>query len=442
MRKNLFITALATALFSSCVKDEFDQPPAGGADPVVSGTYITIDALKALFTGSNLHITSDIYIAGIVNADDQSGNFYKELVLQDSTGGISVLLDHSDFHTTYKIGRRVFVKCNGLYLGDYNGLLQLGGYEDTDGSLGRIPSALIVDYVLPGSYFHEIIPLPLKPSQLTAANYESYVNRLIIIDSAEFSTVNTTYANAVLQQDVNLTLNTCNYGTVILRSSGFANFASATVPSGSGTLTAVMQIYDSDGSWALTDMQMKIRTTSDVSMNNLRCGSAPPGGFTSLNQDFSSVTDNVDIALGGWLNLAVQGNRYWRGNSFSGNSFAQATAFGSGLPAMETWLITPELNLSSADTLTFESAQGFWVHDGLSAWISTDFDGTPAGFSSATWTQLPAILAGSSTGQYTFISSGNVLLTSFTGSGYIAFKYTGDGTANTTTYRIDNVAVH
>jgi hypothetical protein len=107
---------------------------------------------------------------------------------------------------------------------------------------------------------------------------------------------------------------------------------------------------------------------------------------------------------------------------------------------METWLITPGIDLTTIDTLSFRSSWAFFVHNGLSVWISTDFNGS--NFGTATWTQLICTLAVQADGQYTWVPSGNVPLTSFNGTAHIGFKYVGDGTTNTTTWRIDDVVIH
>ncbi|MEP7167798.1 MAG: choice-of-anchor J domain-containing protein, partial [Bacteroidota bacterium] len=205
-------------------------------------------------------------------------------------------------------------------------------------------------------------------------------------------------------------------------------------------VVSVLQIYNSFGANALTDLQIKIRDLCDLDLTGLTCSQMPIGVLDYLSQDFETQTSNVDIGISGWLNTAVAGTRKWQGKYFSPNTYAQATAFGSGLSNMETWLITPRLNLSKADTLTFESAKAFWAHDGLTVWISTNFDGTNV--SAATWSPLTCTLAGQFDADYTFVASGIIPLTTFTGTGYIGFKYTGNSTSQTTTYQLDNVIVH
>lgn len=435
MKKITGILLTCGVLFFSCVKKDYDEPASSCADPDLTANA-SIAQLKSLYTlGSDtpVLVTGDTIIAGIVVADDRSGNFYKNIILQDSSGGIAIRIDVSGYYTEFPVGRRIFVKCKGLYLGEYNGLIQMGGYVDNTvnpPSVEPIPVALLDQYFFKGACDINVTPKVISISQLN----NSHQNMLIQLDSVEFisADVNQPYADAANQLSVNRTIEDCFGNTILLRTSGFASFANSLTPSGRGNLVAIYQIFGSD-------KQLYIRDLNDVMFSSPRCG-AITSPLTSLNENFSGVTSNQDLSINGWVNAVISGTRYWQGNSFGGNSFAQATAFSSGLPSMETWLVTPPLDLSAADTLAFESAQAFWVHDGLSIWISTDFDGINV--SSATWTPLSCTLAGQSNNNYDWVLSGDVVLTGFTGTGYIGFKYSGNTNTQTTTYRIDNVSVH
>lgn len=88
-----FIILLTASLVLGSCKKKFDEP-AGPSDPGITPTH-TIKQLKALHTVSGAFdvISTDIIIAGTVVANDKSGNLYKELYIQDATGGINLLLD-------------------------------------------------------------------------------------------------------------------------------------------------------------------------------------------------------------------------------------------------------------------------------------------------------------------------------------------------------------
>ncbi len=633
--KNLLLAIFFIGGITACVDQEFDEPPVDGEDPDIEANA-TIIELKALFQkGTFVSIQEDIIIQGIVVADDRSGNFFRTLILQDATAGIEILINQTNAYNLYPIGRQLFVKCKGLVIGEYNGVIQLGGYtyvEDGGTNLGDIND--LNTHIVKGKRMEVPAPKVKKINELTEAD----ISTLVKLENVEFASadVGLSYADPIGRQSINRTIKDCNGGSIILRSSGFATFAGNTIPEGNGSLTAIYSVFGQD-------KQLFIRELTDVEMNGTRCsgsvgneepitiqeirnlfksgvtvgpdnrkirgivisdkdngnldsrnlvvqdatggivvrfqsnhnftlgqdievavsgqelsefngllqvngvsnelakslgagtlptpreakvseiianlenwestlvlikgatiaagnysgsrnvsdgsgtivlftrsqasfsGQAVPsgtvditaivsqfntpqiiirntsditggngggggGGNTStIDESFSSQTNNQDIAIAGWKNIVVKGTRKWRAQTFSGNFFAQATAFQDTNDEMETWLITPGIDLTEAKVLSFESAQAFFVHDGLSVWISNDFDGSNVG--SATWKQLNCTLATNSNANYDWVQSGNIDLSAFSGTAYIGFKYVGNKTNQTTTYRIDNVKV-
>ena len=102
-----------------------------------------------MYTGTRIEITDSILIGGIISADDRSGNFYKTLVLQDSTAGITIRLDESGLYNNYMQGRHIYIKCKGLFLGAYNGLVQLGGAATVAGpAMGAVFLGLLSEILL------------------------------------------------------------------------------------------------------------------------------------------------------------------------------------------------------------------------------------------------------------------------------------------------------
>ena len=138
------IIIAASGTLSSCKKN-FDNPP-GPSDPAIVANT-SIKSLKALHTVSGAYnvITTDIIISGIVVADDKGGNIYKQLYIEDSTGGLQILLDANSLYGTFPVGRKVFIKCNGLCISDYNGTMELGIKANVAGvpSIEGVPANLI-----------------------------------------------------------------------------------------------------------------------------------------------------------------------------------------------------------------------------------------------------------------------------------------------------------
>ncbi|HNQ13435.1 MAG TPA: DUF5689 domain-containing protein [Bacteroidia bacterium] len=259
----------------SCVKNDFDNPPSDGQDPAITPNT-TIAQLKALYNGTIVQVNTDMIISGIVVADDKSGNFYKSLVLQDSTGGINIRIDQSDFYTSFPIGRKIFVKCNGLYLGAYNELIQLGGSIDNStspASVSYIPSTLIGNYIFKGVYNQEVKAKVLGINDISNAHQ----NMLIELQNVEFADADTnqSYADAINLLSANRTIKDCSGNTIILRTSGYANFASSLTPSGKGTLRAVYQVFG-------TTKQLYIRDINDVVMSDPRCSSGGGSGIVDI----------------------------------------------------------------------------------------------------------------------------------------------------------------
>ncbi len=434
---SLLAALFLAASFAACVKTEFDQPAVGGDGKDIP-TNISIKDLKAIHEVSGQYdlITEDLVIGGTVVMDDRTGNYYKTIVIQDSTGGIEINFSNGFLYNRYPVGRKIYIRCKGLMLSDYNELTQLIGgvvYENGQPRDVGITENQERDHIVRG--FLDAAPAP-KVVTIGQLN-PTMVSTLITLNDVEFIKGDTaqTWADALTQFSINRTIQNCNGAQLLVRTSGFADFAIEKTPRGKGSITGVLGIFGDD-------YQLFIRDLTDVSMDSLRCGAVDPNApaLTSLNESFNDVTSNVDVALSGWLNIAIQGNRVWRGASFSGDKFCQATAFQSGLNNMESWMISPGLDLSVQRTLSFETSAGFWRHNGLTAWVSTNFDGQNVG--SATWTQLTfALPAQNPSGYSDFVPSGNITLPISNNKSYIAFKYVGNTTTNTTTWRFDDVKV-
>ena len=436
--KALFLFLMATHLFlSGCVKLEFDEPPVGG-EIVELVADITIAELKAKHTlGQFETIQEDLTMEGVVVANDQSGNYYRTLVLQDGSGGIDLRINATDLYNDYPVGRRLYIKLQGLILGDYNGLIQLGAstYQSNGfTNLSGIEDVLREEIILKGALDQETSPSVKTINELT----DNDISTLIRLEDVQFvrGDDGVSFADANAQRSLNRNLEDCNGNTIILRSSGYADFAAELTPESRGSITAIYSVFRDD-------QQLYIRDINDIEMEKERCsgGSGNTGGPTTglVSEDFESGRDNQDIDLSNWYNVSEKGNRLWRGKEFSGNTYAQATAYNDTNNEMVAWLITPAIDLSKASTLSFESAKAFWVHDGLSVWLSSDFNGgDPA---QANWTPLEARVAKDSDADHAWIPSGDIDLSAFSGNVHIGFKYEGAGNGKTSTFRLDNISI-
>lgn len=277
------IAALVIAIVS-CNK-KFDAPP-GYIPPNITANTSIAELKSKHVSGqvdslANLDPTKpDMIIGGVVIANDSSGNFYKQIVLQDSTGGIAVSIDDYNLYASFPIGRKVYVKLKGLFMSENDGLIYVGGSPDAGGTVSGIASRLKDQYLVKGE-----INVPVTPTTVTIAdlrnNPTKYMYTLIQFNSFEVKDSDTskTWANATptSKTDANIIVKGCGSNdTMIIRSSGYSNFANVFVPKGNGTLTAVYAFYKSPYNGRITP-QVIIRDTSDVQFKDSRCdGTEPP----------------------------------------------------------------------------------------------------------------------------------------------------------------------
>lgn len=271
---NSIAVTLMLLTLSACVKDKFDSPPTDGEDPKGITANTSIATLKTLYTIGSVvpvEITDDWVICGVVNGDDKSGNLYKTISIQDSTGGIQVAVDNSFLYNDYPTGRRIFIKCKGLFLGEYAGMVQLGGYIDNSESrpqLGGINSVVVQEKILKGKWNQDVKALDIP---IAALNNITHQSMLIKLTDVEFTCGNIfqPYADAEHLAAFNRTIQDCSGNRIIVRTSGYANFATELTPAGRGSVTALYTIYKSSSS---TTPQLVLRNTNDIELtDNTRC---------------------------------------------------------------------------------------------------------------------------------------------------------------------------
>ncbi|RAJ75651.1 hypothetical protein CLV59_109265 [Chitinophaga dinghuensis] len=280
------LVLLGALAIVSC-KKTFDEPPYSGGDPVIQITNSIAD-LQALYKGSPVTITDNMIFSGVVIGDDKSGNLFKQIVIQDSTGGINIQLDASNLNAKYPIGRKVFVKAKGLTLGAYGGLLELGLGVNDQSQPVRIPSAVIDSFLVAGSSGNVVMPLELTADKLS----QKYQNMLITLKDMQVATsdMGKTYGDTTkTATSVNINLVNCANATVVLRSSSYANFAGIKVPAGKGNITGIYTFFN-------TTSQFLIRDTADMRLlTGTRCDGT--SATTITISDLRKMYKGTDVVI-------------------------------------------------------------------------------------------------------------------------------------------------
>lgn len=424
--------AASTLTFNACVKKGHDEPIDNtGNDPKIPVTH-TIAQVLAMPIGTA--ITEDVVVSGIVVMDDRSGNYYKKFVIQDETGGLEINLDQNNIYNDYPVGRKVYIKCKGLTMGTYGGMIQLGYGLDERQSIVAIPFAMADNFIVKANY-----PNPIKVDTFSydeLANAEANgarLNTLVAIRNTQFTNPGQPYAAP--SGTTNRDLEGCGAsGTgIVLRTSNYSRFQPVTTPTGSGVIVG---LYTKFVSGSRSTPQLFIRDTTDVRFSGARCGSA--NGVTLFSEDFTGGAANAIVSLTGWSNVAEAGTmQYVYGGS---NPYAKITAYQSGQSDVKSWLITPAVNLSGYSTyaLSLRSTYGFPDAATLKAYVTTSYNGNPA---AASWTELDAITV-SGQANWAWKDINVSIPASFAGQQvYIGFKYTGSSSGATGTFEVDDIKV-
>ena len=454
MKANRFlnvITILLLGVFISCVQDDdYKIPTLEITEPDIQANT-TISIVKSMYVDRFVEFDvasngGELIIEGYVVSNDESGNLYKVLMIQDKpenpTAAIQLDVDVTSLYAKYKPGRKVYVKLNGLGMDNLNGVLHIGSVEGA--SVGRISATNYEDYIIRSSEIATIVPKVINPDQYS----DEYLNMLVQIDNMQLSLpeLGSAFANPDDTFTVNRYLKNCGDDSqIIIRNSGFATFKAEEFPTGSGSIVAIFSKYNDD-------YQLYIRDTTDIIFDDERCD--PPildctgtsGGSTVLFDENFEGTSLTTLYNEGWINVnANNGNYKYSYRSFSGNYYMQVTAFNSFENPYEVWLITPAINLNNTtgEQLTFKTNVGYWNGDPLTVYVSTDFTGNVADIKEATWIQTePELPHGPSSGYgSTFLSSGPINISCLEGNMYVAFRYLGSNNGTTTTFQVDDVKV-
>ena len=145
----LFIAVSSLAL-SACMDREWevpesiqDNPPYGNnqIEKYPASQVVTIAQLKAqnksvIDANSKKEITDDVQLQVAVNGNDAGGNIYKQISVQDETGGIIIGINATDQFAFLPVGQKLLINLKGLYIGGYGGQAQLGTLYN--GGIGRI----------------------------------------------------------------------------------------------------------------------------------------------------------------------------------------------------------------------------------------------------------------------------------------------------------------
>ena len=269
----MFLAIAITSMgLTACMDKDWEAPqfdePLYGNNSIMKeegDKVITIGELKekysSLINASSdgvKEITDDWQLQVVVNGNDEGGNLYKQISVQDPTGAIIVGINGSNLYPYMPVGQQLLINLKGLHIGGYRKQAQIGALYN--GSIGRMDTDVWEQHVR-----------LLKEGEIEAKvdtvdfdeNADKYIlsGRIVKLSGVTISGEGT----QVLAPDdgsVALSSNCANRlingnPSLVLRTSSYSKFANRAIPKGKADVYGVCTRYNN--TW-----QILMRTESDL----------------------------------------------------------------------------------------------------------------------------------------------------------------------------------
>lgn len=258
---------LAACMDKDWEAPQFDEPLYGNNSIMKEegDKVITIGELKekysSLINASSdgvKEITDDWQLQVVVNGNDEGGNLYKQISVQDPTGAIIVGINGSNLYPYMPVGQQLLINLKGLHIGGYRKQAQIGALYN--GSIGRMDTDVWEQHVR-----------LLKEGEIEAKvdtvdfdeNADKYIlsGRIVKLSGVTISGEGT---QVLAPEDGSVTLSS-NYAnrlingksSLVLRTSSYSKFANRAIPKGKADVYGVCTRYNN--TW-----QILMRTESDL----------------------------------------------------------------------------------------------------------------------------------------------------------------------------------
>ena len=263
----LSVMLMAIAGLVSC-SDDFDAPPVKVPTATIKANT-TIADFKAEYWKTetpycvpvNVPEGESKVISGRVISSDATGNIYKSLVIQDETAALAISINANSLYTTYRVGQEVVIDLNGMYVGKYANLIQLGyPNEGTRGTeAGFMALELFESHAqlngLPDVSKIDTIPVSISELPTTPTEICMMQSQLVRLDNVQWVEAGQRYSEESASTSRNL--KDASGNTIIVRNSNYATFRTELLPEGEGTVIGILSYYNN--AW-----QILLRSAEDV----------------------------------------------------------------------------------------------------------------------------------------------------------------------------------
>ena len=258
---------LAACMDKDWEAPQFDEPLYGNNSIMKEegDKVITIGELKEKYsslindsTDGVKEITDDWQLQVVVNGNDEGGNLYKQISVQDPTGAIIVGINGSNLYPYMPVGQQLLINLKGLHIGGYRKQAQIGALYN--GSIGRMDTDVWEQHV-------RLLKKGEIEAKVDTVDFDENADKYILsgrIVKLSGVTISGEGTQVLAPEDgsVALSSNCANRlingkSSLVLRTSSYSKFANRAIPKGKADVYGVCTRYNN--TW-----QILMRTESDL----------------------------------------------------------------------------------------------------------------------------------------------------------------------------------
>lgn len=258
---------LAACMDKDWEAPQFDEPLYGNNSIMKEegDKVITIGELKEKYsslinasTDGVKEITDDWQLQVVVNGNDEGGNLYKQISVQDPTGAIIVGINASNLYPYMPVGQQLLINLKGLHIGGYRKQAQIGALYN--GSIGRMDTDVWEQHV-------RLLKEGEIEAKVDTVDFDENADKFILsgrIVKLSGVTISGEGTQVLAPEDGSVTLssNCANRlingkSSLVLRTSSYSKFANRAIPKGKADVYGVCTRYNN--TW-----QILMRTESDL----------------------------------------------------------------------------------------------------------------------------------------------------------------------------------
>lgn len=260
---------LAACMDKDWEAPQFDEPLYGNNSIMKEegDKVITIGELKEKYsslinasTDGVKEITDDWQLQVVVNGNDEGGNLYKQISVQDPTGAIIVGINASNLYPYMPVGQQLLINLKGLHIGGYRKQAQIGALYNGSSSIGRMDTDVWEQHV-------RLLKEGEIEAKVDTVDFDENADKFILsgrIVKLSGVTISGEGTQVLAPEDGSVTLssNCANRlingkSSLVLRTSSYSKFANRAIPKGKADVYGVCTRYNN--TW-----QILMRTESDL----------------------------------------------------------------------------------------------------------------------------------------------------------------------------------